>query len=317
MQPAAARATSLIGLRKAGIRRGMGRAVALLALLGGCSVDVEIGQECPYKHPACGTAMTAVEVASPEVLEDVAPVATTPLRVTIENNRTATSLLLLNCHQTCAELQAVASGGTPPYTFAWEDGSSKAARKVCPASTTRYAVTASDTRNAGASVNDAPLVASAELRAVVPSCERPSSTPAPPPAPPPVQMPTAMRTCVTVAEQRVEASDLVARGCATTIWSLISRPVLAGKRFEFQATGPGWREGRWRMELWGSADGCMLAEKLGEFAIAQGPVDTHLFVMSKHDHEMLALNAVEEVDSERRTPTLDYMMCSETAGLMP
>src|SRR5262245_56262412 len=40
-------------------------------------------------------------------------------------------VITLMCAGDCAEVEAVAHGGNPPYTFSWEDGSTDAKRHVC------------------------------------------------------------------------------------------------------------------------------------------------------------------------------------------
>src|SRR5580698_4749737 len=49
----------------------------------------------------------------------------------IENSsQVAVTFITLNCSGDCATVQAVGTGGYPPYTFAWENGSTTATRKV-------------------------------------------------------------------------------------------------------------------------------------------------------------------------------------------
>lgn len=54
-------------------------------------------------------------------------------------------LVTLRCAGECAEVQAVARGGNPPYEIVWSDGSTEATRELCPRATTSYEVTAIDT----------------------------------------------------------------------------------------------------------------------------------------------------------------------------
>ncbi len=53
------------------------------------------------------------------------------------------------CAGECADVQAVATGGHPPYSFSWNDGSTNPMRRVCPTSNTSYDVKVSDTGTAG------------------------------------------------------------------------------------------------------------------------------------------------------------------------
>jgi hypothetical protein len=75
--------------------------------------------------------------------------ATSALTAHIEQNHVTVTFVTVACHDSCADVEAVASGGTPPYAFAWDDGSTSATRQVCPAASTRYAVTVTDTGSTG------------------------------------------------------------------------------------------------------------------------------------------------------------------------
>jgi hypothetical protein len=59
------------------------------------------------------------------------------------------TFVTLRCAGSCADVEAVATGGNPPYDFSWEDGTTSATRQVCPTSSTRYSVTVSDTGTTG------------------------------------------------------------------------------------------------------------------------------------------------------------------------
>ncbi len=67
----------------------------------------------------------------------------------IEENHVAVSIVVLACAGDCADIEAVATGGTPPYSFKWDDGSTNAARRVCATSDTRYSVAVTDTGTTG------------------------------------------------------------------------------------------------------------------------------------------------------------------------
>jgi hypothetical protein len=57
--------------------------------------------------------------------------------------------LITVCSGHCATVEAVGTGGNPPYTFSWDDGSTAATRSVCPTSTTSYSVKVTDTAGGG------------------------------------------------------------------------------------------------------------------------------------------------------------------------
>jgi hypothetical protein len=64
----------------------------------------------------------------------------------IENPQAMTiEIVTISCAGDCADVIAVASGGNPGYTFAWNDGVTTATREVCPANTTTFTVTVTDT----------------------------------------------------------------------------------------------------------------------------------------------------------------------------
>jgi hypothetical protein len=67
----------------------------------------------------------------------------------IEQNHVTVTIVTLTCAGPCADVEAVATGGQPPYTFAWDDGSTSASRQVCPSSSTRYVVKVTDTATVG------------------------------------------------------------------------------------------------------------------------------------------------------------------------
>ena len=72
-----------------------------------------------------------------------------PLEASIEQNDVAVKIVTLSCAGDCADVKAVATGGHPPYTFKWDDGSTNPSRRVCPTSTTSYLLNASDTGTTG------------------------------------------------------------------------------------------------------------------------------------------------------------------------
>ncbi len=62
----------------------------------------------------------------------------------IEQNHVAVTFVTLSCEGDCATVNAVATGGHPPYTFVWDDGSTDATRHVCPTSSAHYSVRVTD-----------------------------------------------------------------------------------------------------------------------------------------------------------------------------
>jgi hypothetical protein len=87
----------------------------------------------------------------------------------VEQNRIKVTFVTVSCSGTCPTVEAVGTGGKPPYTFAWSDGLKTSTREVCPASTTRYQVTVTDTATTGEFATSA-ASAQASLTADVLAC---------------------------------------------------------------------------------------------------------------------------------------------------
>ena len=80
------------------------------------------------------------DAASPSTFSGLDAGAAGPLDAHIERGAVTVTFVTL---------QAVGTGGNPPYTFAWENGSTSATREVCPTSSTKYSVNVSDTGAVG------------------------------------------------------------------------------------------------------------------------------------------------------------------------
>ncbi|MGH7434071.1 MAG: hypothetical protein ACRENE_00180 [Polyangiaceae bacterium] len=111
--------------------------VAVLAACGsgrgaGYTVDVGADDAGPGSFGPIGEAGSAAHLAAH-----------------VEQNHMTVTFVTLTCADRCADVEAVATGGNPPYTFAWDDGSKGAAKHVCPTSTTSYAVTVTDSATTG------------------------------------------------------------------------------------------------------------------------------------------------------------------------
>ncbi len=91
------------------------------------------------------------------------------LTAQIEQNHIVVTFVTLSCSNACATVEAVASGGNPPYRFAWDDGSTSATLTACPTSTKSYGVTVSDTGMTGELARP-PETARASLTAKVIAC---------------------------------------------------------------------------------------------------------------------------------------------------
>ncbi len=67
----------------------------------------------------------------------------------IEDDRVMVTFVTLSCAGACATVQAVGTGGYPPYTYAWDDGSTNPTRHICPASDASYSVKVTDQGTSG------------------------------------------------------------------------------------------------------------------------------------------------------------------------
>jgi hypothetical protein len=79
-------------------------------------------------------------------------------------------ILTLACAGDCADIEARASGGNPPYAFAWEDGSSAPTRHVCLDASASLTVDVTDTAIDDDEFKYAASTVSAQVTATVLEC---------------------------------------------------------------------------------------------------------------------------------------------------
>jgi hypothetical protein len=147
-------------------------AVALLVGVGCGSrpdYNLDVGND-----DASGGSFTGGDAGTPDALA-----------AEIEQNHFAVTFVTLDCSGACATVEAVASGGNPPYRFAWDDGTRVATLSACPTATKTYAVTVTDTATEG-ELARAPATARASLTANVIACPDGGSGDASGPSGPPV-----------------------------------------------------------------------------------------------------------------------------------
>src|SRR6185312_10835251 len=87
----------------------------------------------------------------------------------IEEKGVQVKFVTVDCSGPCADVRAVATGGNPPYSFAWEDHSTSPTRHLCPAASTSYSVTVTDTGTSG-ELATPPQTAKAPLTGEVLAC---------------------------------------------------------------------------------------------------------------------------------------------------
>jgi hypothetical protein len=88
----------------------------------------------------------------------------------IVSDQVAVKFITLSCAGDCATVQAVGTGGYPPYAYAWEDGSTNPVRRVCPASDASYSVKVTDAGQTG-EIPRPPQTAKASVTANVLECD--------------------------------------------------------------------------------------------------------------------------------------------------
>ncbi|HEX2676144.1 MAG TPA: hypothetical protein VHM19_05875, partial [Polyangiales bacterium] len=79
-------------------------------------------------------------------------------------------VITVACAGDCADVLAVAHGGHPPYAFRWDDGSTRAQRRVCPEAAATYGVDATDSAVTSDEFHYDAHTVHAELGATVSSC---------------------------------------------------------------------------------------------------------------------------------------------------
>jgi hypothetical protein len=94
------------------------------------------------------------------------------IHVTVDGaSRLAVDIVLVGCQAGCANVRAVVSGGNPPYTLRWSDGSQAPARMICGgADAGSYQVTASDTASSGGEFPHPQETATASLSSAALGC---------------------------------------------------------------------------------------------------------------------------------------------------
>jgi hypothetical protein len=295
-------------------------------MLCGCHVDVELGEECPIGEPACAMAAAASPVSSsadaPQELPTTptpASSASPPLHVEIRHADVARQQLALTCGEPCVDLTASASGGVPPYAFRWEDGSMLATRRVCPLATSHYQVRVTDQSGAVGQLADMFTAAAfADFTAEVPDCSPspPTMGPMSPVSPMPAVPDGATApdaddpdACLPIFPEFAPREGFFTGECDARYRLLFFRPIRAGALQALQAIGRAPVLGTWRVELWGTTDGCRLDEKLLEFPVAGSPVNTRVTFSSQRSYLFLALEAIRVTDANMWPPFLEFSMC--------
>jgi hypothetical protein len=150
------------------LRLGLAGVVPLVALAAAAALAATAA--------GCGSAANtaALDVGADEagpglLTGDAGPAPDGSLSAQIQQDHVGVTFVTITCSGSCADVQAVGTGGNPPYAFAWSDGSTTATRHVCPGASTSYTVTVTDTSPAG-ELSRPPQTAEATLTADVIAC---------------------------------------------------------------------------------------------------------------------------------------------------
>lgn len=147
-----------------------GKLVALLVCLicacsGGSSSDLRVGAEPGGKGGGSAGTNAAGGGAGAGMGSDKT------LGVEVEDiDKTRLEIITVACSGECADVEAIAHGGNPPYAFRWDDGSTDPRRHVCPAATTQLSVSVTDTAVDADEFQYEAQTASAEVTAQVLDC---------------------------------------------------------------------------------------------------------------------------------------------------
>jgi hypothetical protein len=126
------------------LERGMAL-LLVVACASSCSRDIATGERCAdaCEGPSAGSSPDAAlgPIASDEQpslagqgAEPDARGSLGELEVTLRDGHGGSGdALRATCGGSCIELEAVAEGGNPPYTFVWNDGTEGPTRQICPA----------------------------------------------------------------------------------------------------------------------------------------------------------------------------------------
>lgn len=118
--------------------------VAGVAALASCTGDANLGRRPstePLSRPTldAGAAAATMEPKLPDAAVSGAAgaaVTASALRLELHSPALGPSDIELRCPDMCFKVELAASGGVPPYQYAWADGATDASRTLCPTSDT-------------------------------------------------------------------------------------------------------------------------------------------------------------------------------------
>jgi hypothetical protein len=235
-----------------------------------CSRDVATGVRGSGRDPIAGPKNSGAAESGGAASFDNSMIARTPalgtpddaFAVHVENDRKMTiDVTTLACAGDCADVEAVASGGNPPYTYAWDDGTLGAKRHVCLNASHKLTVRATDTANSTPEFAHMAQTVSADVTATVLNCTD-SGVP-----PPPVGGTSAL--CISNPSfEGIPGVELFDADFHADAWGICSpSPDIWDEKQSWSGTpgGPPATDGKTYLELFCVGGGtCLVREAVGE-----------------------------------------------------
>jgi hypothetical protein len=147
----------------------------LLCVLTACTTGkpaAETKQQRPPTESTAGHSATATPTeTSPLPTVTTTDIVDPALNVDVQSSQgIVVDVVKVSCAGACVDVIAVARGGNPPYAYSWEDGSTQAARRLCPDADSVYNVTVTDTEIAADEFKHDMLTAETQVQAQVLDC---------------------------------------------------------------------------------------------------------------------------------------------------
>jgi hypothetical protein len=249
-----------------------------LTMLSGCDYAVHLGRECPGAG-CSGTEPVALDAGQPapahapsDAGDNATPAA---LSVAIQDARgNSVVSAQLECGTPCLEVAARAEGGSPPYSFTWDDGDTSSHRQLCSDISRNYQVLVHDSASAP------PASASIHIERSVCSDAGMSTPP--------------QRRCETYAVELAACSSLANADGVPQLRA--AQPYHLRVRVP-RSSGPA------TLQVAGMGANCIITETLADLMLPGGTIDEQLCLRPKLDTVALQLIALAGSAAELLTET--------------
>jgi hypothetical protein len=243
------------------------------------------------------------------------------------------AVVAVSCAGDCAEVEAIATGGRPPYTYAWDDGSTNPARQVCPAANSAFSVQVSDTGTTGEFARPSQTARASVTASILGMC--PDSGHAPLEA----GLDAAPATCVDPGDAPWSGCVTIGFGARTTgdapvsevcdsapnapppIALCLPKPLLAGQTYSLTATfqlgeltGPVPQ-----FSLWGSATSCaesqlFTSQPLAPISPFEGTVTFPACITADAQYDQLRYLVDQQTFSSIASSQFTLQICTGCGG---